>query len=107
MGHQKDSILKTSLYNFELVSKRLGLKEDAIKYYDGVIKYFPDSTMAVQAKFEKAETLVELGHYEDARRLFLKIIKEYPHSEYYGMSYFELAESYNTQAENIAKELNY
>ncbi|MFC1675964.1 Glu/Leu/Phe/Val dehydrogenase [Planctomycetota bacterium] len=31
MGHQKDSILKTSLYNFELVSKRLALDTDIHK----------------------------------------------------------------------------
>ncbi len=31
MGHQKDSILKTSLYNFELVSKRLSLDADIHK----------------------------------------------------------------------------
>ncbi|MBN1522235.1 MAG: tetratricopeptide repeat protein, partial [Candidatus Aureabacteria bacterium] len=102
-----DQVLNKGVY-FKAAdcAKELGLLDDAIKLYDGVITKFQPSLIVARALFEKANTLVEQGKYDQARKIYADIIRDYPDSEFAGRSYFKLAQSYRAEADKIKKEYN-
>lgn len=79
----RSSKLKSAaIYRQALCGEKLGDEKTAVKKYKEVIKHYPNSIIAIRAKYLLARSLYSTKNYKKAKKEFLKILKKYPKTDY-------------------------
>jgi len=79
----KFSKLKSaSIYRQALCAGQLGDEKTELKKYKDVISRYPDSPLAVRAKYLKAQQFYESKNFRKSKKEFKNILKKYPNTDY-------------------------
>ena len=85
-----------------IVLERMNNRVKAIQEFAKVVKNYPKSDQAAAAQFEVGKALLALGRTDDARAALLKVPAEYPTSPLAGDALYQVGQSYEQQASNLA-----
>jgi len=78
---------------------------DAVAAFETFVRHNPTDSLAVQAQFNKARTLMELKQYPLAAVEFQILRKDYPNSALTEDAYFYEGVAYFDQVENIERDV--
>lgn len=98
----KFSKLKSAaLYRQALCSDKLGDEKAETKKYKEVIRYYPNSILAIRAKYLKAQQSYDNNKFSRAKKEFKEIISKYPQTDYALASQYYLGSIEADKAANI------
>jgi tetratricopeptide (TPR) repeat protein len=80
----KDKTMSASEYNLGRIAFETGRYQDALKYFESILKYDPNNIMALKAA---AYTHIKNGNIEKAAALYDKVLKLVPESADDGYNY--------------------
>ena len=71
-----------AVYRQALCAEKLLDSKTEIKKYKEIIKSYPDTKLALRARYLKAQLIYESGDYKKAKKEFLFILKKMPDTDY-------------------------
>ncbi len=73
--------------------------DDVFKHAENIISLYPDSNLAIEAKYLRGRVYNKTGYHLEAAEIYEGILQEYPHDDYSiaDKVHFWLAESYYQQ----------